>query len=204
MRGEAVKKFECKLHKVKVEALDFSFNDKYLASCGGEDDGKVIIWDMSKGRAVVNTQNPSLTVKFANNRDDVFVTGGRACLARWHLDAKGKQLTRTNVNLGKLVRTFRSIAIDNRDKYAYVGTQTGDLLQIELLLGPGNATSIPKFNKASQHRYTMGIRAVELRDGNVVIGCGNGVLALLDARTLKEKKAKTRLVGKKEAYRFYV
>ena len=196
-KGEGVKKFSLELHKVKVEALDFSFNDRFLASAGGEDDGKVVIWDMTKGRAVTSVQSPSLTVRFANNRDDVFVTGGRHSLVRWHLDALGKRLEPTDVNLGKLVRTFRSIAIDSRDKYAYVGTDTGDLLQVELLLESTNrANSIPKFNKASQHRYTMGIRAVQLRGGTVVVGCGDGCLVMLDARTLRQKHAKTKLVGR--------
>ena len=34
------------LHKVNVEALSFSYNDKYLVSLGGQDDGSVVVWDL--------------------------------------------------------------------------------------------------------------------------------------------------------------
>ena len=35
--------FNLKLHKVKVEAMAFSPNDKYLVSLGGQDDGRWVI-----------------------------------------------------------------------------------------------------------------------------------------------------------------
>ena len=71
------------LHKVKVEALAFSPNDKYLASLGGQDDGAVVIWNIDKCEAIcgspaqVMSAGMTYCVSFANNNDDVFVTGGR-------------------------------------------------------------------------------------------------------------------------------
>lgn len=40
------------LHKVKVEALAFSPNEKYLVSLGGQDDGCVVVWNMETSQAV--------------------------------------------------------------------------------------------------------------------------------------------------------
>ena len=37
-----------KLHKVLVQSLSFSFDEKYLASLGGQDDNTMVIWDVSK------------------------------------------------------------------------------------------------------------------------------------------------------------
>jgi WD40 repeat protein len=37
-----------KLHKVLIQSLSFSFDEKYLASLGGQDDNTLVIWDVSK------------------------------------------------------------------------------------------------------------------------------------------------------------
>lgn len=36
------------LHKVRVEALSFTSDEKYLISLGGRDCGQVLVWDMEK------------------------------------------------------------------------------------------------------------------------------------------------------------
>jgi WD40 repeat protein len=35
-----------KLHKVLIQALSFSFDERYLASLGGQDDNTLVIWDV--------------------------------------------------------------------------------------------------------------------------------------------------------------
>ena len=40
------------LHKVKVEALAFSPNERYLVTLGGQDDGCVVVWNLSNAQAV--------------------------------------------------------------------------------------------------------------------------------------------------------
>jgi cilia- and flagella-associated protein 52 len=34
------------LHKVLIQSLSFSFDEKYLASLGGLDDNTLVIWDV--------------------------------------------------------------------------------------------------------------------------------------------------------------
>ena len=41
-----------RLHKVMVQALDFSYNGKYLASIGGSDDNNLVIWNVANGKAI--------------------------------------------------------------------------------------------------------------------------------------------------------
>jgi WD40 repeat protein len=36
-----------KLHKVLIQSLSFSQDEKYLASLGGQDDNTLVIWDVS-------------------------------------------------------------------------------------------------------------------------------------------------------------
>ena len=92
------------LHKVKVQAIAFSPNDKYLATLGGQDDNRyvhvapypavcitnlhiffpcsVVIWDIAKKEAVCGSQaamqsaGTVYALAFCSCRDDVFVTGG--------------------------------------------------------------------------------------------------------------------------------
>ena len=37
-----------KLHKVLIQSLSFSFDEKYLASLGGQDDNTIVIWEVSQ------------------------------------------------------------------------------------------------------------------------------------------------------------
>ena len=44
--------YRLRLHKVQVQALDFSHSGKYLASIGGSDDNNLVIWNVLTGKAV--------------------------------------------------------------------------------------------------------------------------------------------------------
>ena len=37
-----------KLHKVLIQSLSFSYDEKYLASLGGQDDNTLVIWEVSQ------------------------------------------------------------------------------------------------------------------------------------------------------------
>lgn len=71
---------------MKVEAVAFSPNDKYVASLGGEDDGSVVIWNVVTCEAIcgapaqVMSAGMTYTIAYANHDDDVFVTGGKYVL----------------------------------------------------------------------------------------------------------------------------
>ena len=54
MTGEGTPKLinRLRLHKVQVQALDFSYNGKYLASIGGSDDNNLVIWNVADGKAI--------------------------------------------------------------------------------------------------------------------------------------------------------
>jgi len=64
--------YRLRLHKVMIQSLSFSFNEKYLASLGGEDDkSNLIIWDVATGKAAfgspLGTKTPVVQAKFFNN-----------------------------------------------------------------------------------------------------------------------------------------
>ena len=64
-----------KLHKVNIQSLTFSFNEKYLASLGGQDDKSgLVIWDLETGKALLGTslggQHIVQQIKYFNKTDD--------------------------------------------------------------------------------------------------------------------------------------
>eukprot|EP00983_Pelagomonas_calceolata_P029334 919038-Pelagomonas_calceolata.AAC.2 len=143
--------------QVKVQALDFSFDDSILASLGGPDDNSLygiycdvhqheakgtghqwerkhaVLWDVESGTAICGSPthtNFTLCVKFFNNRNDKLITGGNYNLHVWEYDRANNKLRPQEAALGQLQRAFKSITVDNRDQYAYCGTSSGDVLQV--------------------------------------------------------------------------
>ncbi|XP_048482828.1 cilia- and flagella-associated protein 52 [Plutella xylostella] len=75
------------LHKVRVEALTFSSDARFLISLGGRDDGALVLWNCEAGAATATAPAARLTTGDAtcaaslNKRPNAFVTGGdsKAC-----------------------------------------------------------------------------------------------------------------------------
>lgn len=87
----------CKLvlHKGKIQSLAFSPGEKYLATLGGRDDNKLVVWDVETGEAICGSSAASETantVTFFNNRDDMFVTGGNYNLRVWAFDRENRKI----------------------------------------------------------------------------------------------------------------
>ncbi|MEE6520410.1 hypothetical protein FKM82_018264, partial [Ascaphus truei] len=113
------------LHKVKVEALDFSPNDLYLVSLGGQDDGSVILWNVAKREAICGSTASSLsaghalTVIFSNKSDEVFMTAGNGTLRVWELDIPNRKIHPTECQMGQLKRVVSCMAVAEDDSCFY-------------------------------------------------------------------------------------
>lgn len=119
-------------HLGKVQALDFSFDDRYACSLGGQDDNSLIVWDVASGRAVCGApaaSDSALTCKFLNRRNDRLVTTGNYHLRVWQVDVSIPKIHAMEANMGQLRRVIHSVAITDDDEFAYCGTKTGDLLR---------------------------------------------------------------------------
>jgi hypothetical protein len=72
--------------------------------------------------------------------------------------------------------------IDNHDEYAYLGTKTGDVLEISI------EKAMYKRVGPSGQLFSLGVEAINvLPNGDIVIGAGRGVIAKLDITTMKVK-----------------
>eukprot|EP00741_Cyanophora_paradoxa_P003430 tig00000704_g3333.t1 len=169
------------LHKVKVQSLAFSHNDRYLASLGGQDDNNIVIWNVETGQAICG--NPAandnvLVVKWFNNRDDALVTAGNYSLRVWDFDLENRKVRPTDCNLGRKRRIINDLVIDDDDQYMYAGSSSGDLFQVSL--GP----KLYKHHGPKQP-LTEGILSVaKLPNGDLLVGSGDGTITLMKKDTL--------------------
>ena len=80
-----------RLHKVMVQALDFSMSGKYLASIGGPDDNNLVIWNVSIAcppsflppRAAPCRPAPSATRAHASPHNHAAPRACGGCNGRW-------------------------------------------------------------------------------------------------------------------------
>ena len=161
----------------KVQDVAFSPNEKYLATLGGRDDNKIIIWDLESGAAICGAtaaNETCNTVRFFNHTDYMLVTGGHYNLRVWAFDLANRKIRPSDCQLGQLKRVVHSITIDEEDKYMYCGTASGDLLQVSL--GPNLFKAAGPAKKSFQLGITCVLRS---KKGNYIVGSGDGSLALL-------------------------
>jgi WD40 repeat protein len=169
------------LHKVKIEALAFSCDSKLLYSLGGQDDGSVVVWDMEQKKSICASPCAPQTagcirVLAASHHDPFsFITAGDKSIRVWNADLKNRKLVPEDCNLGVLKRDVLSVSIDPQDKYLYCGTTTGDVLKInfetKLLVNTGPTKNL----------ISLGIGVVKELGGKLLIGSGNGDIAVLDS-----------------------
>ncbi|XP_048410762.1 cilia- and flagella-associated protein 52 isoform X1 [Stegostoma tigrinum] len=177
------------LHQAKVEALAFSPNDLYLVSLGGQDDGSVVIWNIATKSSIcgspacVPTAGNAFSVRFANNMDDTFITGGTGTLRLWLLDLPNRKIRPTECQTGPLKRMINCIEVAKDDSFFYCGTTSGDILMISMKTGLLNNYGPIK------NKFSLGVTAiVELKSEDVLVGTGDGLIVLCKAPHFKALK----------------
>ena len=92
-------------------------------------------------------------------------------------------------NLGNIKRSFNCLAIDHNDEYVYAGTQTGDILEIDI------DKAIFKRVAPCYNLFSMGVKVIKtLPNKDLVIGAGDGTLAKISIQNMMIKTA-TQVLG---------
>ncbi|KAJ7534687.1 hypothetical protein O6H91_13G105400 [Diphasiastrum complanatum] len=107
------------LHKVKVQALHFSCDEDFLASIGGQDDGKLVIWNVKTGRAVCGSPTPfdyAQSVCFFNTTSTKLVTAGSSKLNVWDFDNQNRKVRPSDCHLGHIKRVLQTIVSEKAGK----------------------------------------------------------------------------------------
>ncbi|CAD7968475.1 unnamed protein product [Amoebophrya sp. A120] len=175
-------RYRLNLHKVEVKALCFSPDELFLASLGGQDDNSLVVWDMQNGSAICGTpagNDSAHCVKFFNNDSMKLVTAGNYHVTSWRIDLQNKKIRPTPCALGQLKRQTTNLVIDATDEFAYCGTKTGDLLQIQL------GRCLYKRSAGNKKNFSLGITATLILDnGDIICGTGAGLLVKFSAADL--------------------
>ncbi|CAK4116331.1 unnamed protein product [Aphanomyces euteiches] len=184
------------LHMGKVQDMAFSSQDNCLFTVGGQDDNALVCWNMETGEPICGTpagDDSTLVVRAFRqaSNNELLVTGGNYAFNVWRVDHKHRKFHPLRANLGNLKRIMSAIAISPDDKIAYVGTKTGDVLEIILdcdLTKPNCAfppvgTQKPRYNRTTKERFSQGINTVAVVEQNqqrmLLLGAGDGSIAML-------------------------
>ena len=122
-------------HKGRVQSLSFSADSALLASIGGRDDMKLLVFDLASGQPLCGAtaaNDSSSTVRFLHTQPDRLITGGSYSLRTWTVDRTGRKLTHTDCQLGQLKRIINDIAVSADDRLMHCATTTGDVLCIDV------------------------------------------------------------------------
>jgi cilia- and flagella-associated protein 52 len=174
------------MHKDDIVCLAFSYDDKFLASVSCGPNSRLILWDVETGRGLAGAKphNEEVTsVKFFNNDSSTFVTGGDYNLRVWKFNEDIKKTEFNDVNLGSIKRKITSFAITSDDSGIICGTTTGDLLDVRV------STLVMSNRGPTKRTFSGGILQVALtQKDNVIVGCGDGTVAIVIRDGLKVAK----------------
>ena len=181
-----------KLHKVLIQGLSFSYNELYLASLGGQDDKRIVVWEVSSGKALCGNSSGNEHVhqlRFYNKADDMFITVQDNGVKIWKVDYINKKITSTNITMGTLKRSIINCIVEANDLYTYCSSKSGDLMEISLekllfkRIGPVKTI------------FAQGIICLtQLLNGDLIVGCGDGTIAKLNIQDMAIK-AKSKVLG---------
>ena len=103
----------------------------------------------------------------------------------WTLDVEHRKIRPSDVNMGQLKRVVRCIEMAEDDSFFYCGTTTGDIMAVNMFsnnfqtLGP------------EKEKFSLGVTALSLlKTGELLVGAGDGTVAIVRGMGGKFKKTK--------------
>ena len=173
------------IHKYYIQSLSFSHDEKYLVSLGGAEDNYLIVWDVETGKAICgNAAGTDVVhqVKYFNRTNDHIVTCQNYGIRIWTVDYNIKKLTFIDVNFGNLKRQILCLCVDPYDKFAYCGTKSGDILEIDLING------IYKRIGPVKRLFPQGVNCIKmLPNSDILVGTKDGLVAKVSYTSFKVK-----------------
>ncbi len=196
-------------HRGKVQALDFSFDGKYLVTLGGQDDNDLVVWCVETGQGICGSPAANDTchcVKWLNKRNDRFVTCGNYHFRVWQLCPVTPKLHAVDAGMGSIRRVMQCLCISNDDEYGFAGSKTGEVLKFRIDrddIKPFDEPDDlrPSLKGYNQERFSKGVKSLicvinpNTGNTNVIAGAGDGVVQLLNPILQLISSHKTQLDG---------
>ncbi len=128
-------------------------------------------------------------VCFFNQTSSKCLTIHNNGIRTWNLDLVKKKVEYTEILMNQIKRDFISCVIDANDSFAYLGTKTGDIIEISL------ERNLFKGIGPKKQLFSQGINCINLlANGDLLLGSGDGTLAKIGSKDMLVKK-KAKVMG---------
>ena len=135
--------------------------------------------------------NVANKIAFYNNTSENLVTIHNYGIRIWDVDYTQKKILYHDMTMGQIKRIYQCIVIAPDDSSAFLGTLTGDIIEINLQrrlfkrIGPGNCL------------FSQGINCMQLlANGDLLLGSGDGTIAKLEiSHQLMKLKRQEKIAG---------
>jgi len=126
--------------------------------------------------------NVANKINFFNNTNNKLITIHNYGLRIWTCDLVAKKVQYQDIGLGSIKRIFNCIVIAPDDTCAYLGTRTGDIIEINL------ERCLFKRIGPAKRLFSQGINVINLlANGDLLIGAGDGTIAKVTSRDMLVK-----------------
>ena len=194
--------FICEENDEVVTAIDFSEDEKIVATLGGnlEIGGNLIFWDMSTGYIIAasgkipprtNCLSFNGKVRDIKRRDTeqyLCCTAGKDGVMLWHLDAFiGELIPFRMAGDGRatLTREITALAFSDDKETCYCATTTGDFL-----VGSMKSQKMVQAIQATKLGLFSILALPSSRGGGVAVGCGDNTIKVFDGKFELKSTAK--------------
>ena len=122
-------------------------------------------------------------VCFFNNTSSKCLTIHNYGIRTWDLDLVQKKVQYTEILMNAIKRVFVCCVIDPTDSFAYLGTKTGDIVEISL------THNLFKRIGPQKRLFSQGINCLNLlSNGDLLLGSGDGTIAKCGSQDMLVKK----------------
>jgi hypothetical protein len=122
-------------------------------------------------------------VTFFNNTSSKCLTIHNYGIRTWSCDLVQKKVQFTEILTNQIKRIYSCCVIDPTDSFAYLGTKTGDIVEISL---PHN---IYKRIGPTKKLFSQGVSSINLlANGDILLGSGDGTIAKVNTTDMLIKK----------------
>jgi cilia- and flagella-associated protein 52 len=121
-------------------------------------------------------------IRFFNTTHNKLITIHNYSLRIWTCDLVAKKVGYQEINMGQIKRKFQCIVIDPTDTSAYLGTLTGDVIEINL------ERCLYKRIGPAKRLFQQGVNVLSLlHNGDLLAGAGDGTIAKINIENMLVK-----------------